>query len=364
MEESAGNAAMEVLAARLSRLNKGIKQLQGLKINTTLSSLPKYAVIGDQSAGKSSIVEALCGTSLPRSVGTTTRCPFLITTHKTSSNVGAWKCEVSIKKRDYNDDEQGQTLDRSESQITHFATLTSEKELGDTLRRAQLAILNPQNDPNSYVSIDLSEEHSTTMLFSRDIICLDIQAPGLPELMFYDLPGCINSYDMSKTTGVDEKNIQKQENQLIEMIKSTVTSYIKDEHCLLLLACSADQDLEMSLTMKYIRNQRAEDRCIGVFTKADLVAPTKLQSVQDILRGHKYELGKGWFVTKQRSQQDIDAGVDRATAREREEELFTTSPWADDLSLRDRYGLPKLQDVIAKSLESHIVSEYVLTSST
>lgn len=352
-----GNAAMEVLAARLFDLNKGIKELQILNVNTTLSSLPKYAVVGDQSAGKSSIVEALCGTSLPRSSGTTTRCPFLITTHKTSSNKDGWKCDVAIKKQDYGDDDQGQASDHSESQITHFATLTSEKELEDTLRRAQLAILNPQDDPRSYVGIDLSEEHPTKMLFSRNIICLDIQAPDLPELMFYDLPGCINVYDMSKTAGVDGMSSQEQENHLIEMIKSTVSSYIKDEHCLLLLACSADQDVEMSLTMKYIRNHGAEDRCIGVFTKADLVTPTKLQSVQEILKGHKYQLGRGWFVTKQRSQQEIDAGVDRVTAEERESDLFAASPWADDYSLRDRYGLPKLQDAIADSLASHIVSE-------
>lgn len=360
MQENAGNVAMDVLAARLHRLNNGIKELQKLNIDTTLSSLPKYAVVGDQSAGKSSIVQALCGTSLPRSSGTTTRCPFLITTHKAPSAQDAWICEVSIKRQDYNNADQEESCDHNESHITQFALLTSENQLEDTLRRAQIAILNPQDDPRRYARIDLTEKWPTTALFSRNIICLDIQAPDLPELMFYDPPGCINVYDMPKTAGVDARQSQDQERQLIEMITSTVSSYIKDEQCLLLLACSADQDVELSLTMKHIRHHGAENRCIGVFTKADLVTSTRLQSVQDILSGRKYELGKGWFVTKQLSQQEIDAGVDYDTARERERDLFATSPWADSLSLRDRYGLPKLQDEIADSLANHIVYECVL----
>lgn len=64
--------AMEYLGADSRRLIQAIKELEGLNINTTLQ-LPKFVVVGDQSAGKSSIVEALCDISLPRSSGTCTR---------------------------------------------------------------------------------------------------------------------------------------------------------------------------------------------------------------------------------------------------------------------------------------------------
>ena len=36
--------------------------------------LPQIAVIGQQSAGKSSVIEAISGITLPRSPGTCTRC--------------------------------------------------------------------------------------------------------------------------------------------------------------------------------------------------------------------------------------------------------------------------------------------------
>lgn len=64
--------AMEYLGADSRRLIQAIKKLEELHINTTLK-LPKFVVVGDQSAGKSSIVEALCDISLPRSQGTCTR---------------------------------------------------------------------------------------------------------------------------------------------------------------------------------------------------------------------------------------------------------------------------------------------------
>jgi hypothetical protein len=63
---------MEYLGAESRRSIQTIKKLEELDINTTLQ-LPKFVVVGDQSAGKSSIVEALCDISLPRSSGTCTR---------------------------------------------------------------------------------------------------------------------------------------------------------------------------------------------------------------------------------------------------------------------------------------------------
>jgi hypothetical protein len=65
--------ALKYLGAHQYRLIQGIKKLEELNISATLKSLPKFVVVGDQSAGKSSIVEALCDISLPRSMGTCTR---------------------------------------------------------------------------------------------------------------------------------------------------------------------------------------------------------------------------------------------------------------------------------------------------
>jgi interferon-induced GTP-binding protein Mx1 len=41
-------------------------------------SLPSIVVVGDQSSGKSSVIEALSGIDLPRGIGCVTRCPIII----------------------------------------------------------------------------------------------------------------------------------------------------------------------------------------------------------------------------------------------------------------------------------------------
>lgn len=97
--------AMEVLGQRSRALIEVIQKLSALKINTTLKSLPKIVLIGDQSAGKSSIIEALCDITLPRSEGTCTRCPFLLTT--TSSTIGnsSWTCKHDLSSGSMSIDE-------------------------------------------------------------------------------------------------------------------------------------------------------------------------------------------------------------------------------------------------------------------
>ena len=169
MDGHDSNQAMDALSGHLHLLNKGIKQLQELNIDTTLSPLPKYAVVGDQSAGKSSIVQALCGIALPRSSGTTTRCPFLITTHSVPSVSGTWRCQVSIKAQDYHDDKAEEPFDINKSQTKHFATITDQKELEKTLQRARLAILNPEDDPKDYINLDLTENPRHIVLQRRHL---------------------------------------------------------------------------------------------------------------------------------------------------------------------------------------------------
>lgn len=166
------------------------------------------------------------------------RCPFLITTSSQAPLNGAtWLCSISIQQEYYfhtdGPDDPGRFRKR-DGQIDpmHFYTVTKKSELEAMLRKAQLAILNPRDDPQKFVGIDLASVSLPRQVpFSPNVISLEIQGPNLPELYFYDLPGSINVIE----DGEDPN--------LVQMIEDLVSTYLRDEKCLILLACGADQDV-------------------------------------------------------------------------------------------------------------------------
>jgi hypothetical protein len=81
--------------------------------------------------------------------------------------------------------------------------------------------------------------------------------------------------------------------------------------------------------------------------------PEKSQYVQSILDGRKFVLGKGWFITKQLSQEQINQGTTHAAARELEAAFFNSPLWAQG----GRCGIPQLQESISRFLTEHIQGE-------
>jgi ABC-type branched-subunit amino acid transport system ATPase component len=53
-----------------------ISRLEGLGLQRQSIPLPKCVVLGEQSSGKSSVIEAISGVRTPRASGTCTRCPL------------------------------------------------------------------------------------------------------------------------------------------------------------------------------------------------------------------------------------------------------------------------------------------------
>lgn len=98
----------------------------------------------------------------------------------------------------------------------------------------------------------------------------------------------------------------------------------------------------------------------GILTKPDrLPQGDPIDLWKCILKGDKYRLGHGYFVTKQPSQAEIRE-VDYARARMDERAFFDTqSPWSTELvEFRDRFGTEALQEVLSKKLAVQILARY------
>ena len=74
--------AVEGLGRGVKKLMETINQLRTLGVEDIVAPLPKVVVVGDQSAGKSSLIEAISEIKVPRSAGTCTRVCILISLDK------------------------------------------------------------------------------------------------------------------------------------------------------------------------------------------------------------------------------------------------------------------------------------------
>jgi len=348
---------MHTLGNKSRDLIKVIQKLGALNIDATLPSLPKFVVVGDQSQGKSSIIEAIGDIKLPRGSGTCTRCPYQITTSESKDGSTLWSCKVSLhRKYSYNpvfkaakDLTKYDRWPEKELEIYDFATITDKSLLEDVLRRAQLAILNPNVDPAQFLPGSGRPSTSKAAVgFSPNVVDLEITGPELPELSFFDLPGAINVAQ------------EASEAHLVPFIEKLIRNYLRDEKTLVLLAISADQDVENSTAFRFVTQCGALDRCMGVLTKPDLLVRSKLAHVRNIINGKIFRLGNGWYITKQLSQEEIESEdiISHSEARNREQGFFSKQPWSMYFAeLGSRFGIANLQDAISNKLTEHILKD-------
>ncbi|RMY77917.1 hypothetical protein D0863_01016 [Hortaea werneckii] len=338
--------AMAAVGGKARSLIQVVQRLESLGINATIPSFPKFVVVGDQSHGKSSIVEAICDIQLPRGQGTVTRCPFQITT---SGSPLPWTCRIFLQpKYRYSptfkagrDKTKYDRWDEFNGEPFHFATIHDKHSLEETLKRAQLALLNPRTDPAHFQSAHISWGKNE-LAFSPNLIHIQIDGPDLPELSFFDLPGAINVHR------------DPNEQHPVAFIQKLLQNYIRDEQALVLLALSSDQDPETSTAFRFIKECAAEGRTMGVLTKPDLITKGRMPKIYDLLYGEDFQLGSGWFVTKQLSSEEVDS-VSYAEARIREQEFFSREPWAGTV-FGERFGIANVQATISRRLELHIIA--------
>lgn len=162
-------------------LNNVVNALRDCGTEKVLS-LPKIAVVGNQSVGKSSLIEAISQIKVPRSSGTCTRCPMEVVLRPGEEN--KWICNVSLRF--------GQNPSDLSSGTISFASTNDKAEVELILRRAQLAILNPSKDPSFFSTLgeDECKNHPKEAKFSKNAVVVEIVG-ALVDVTFIDLPGIV-----------------------------------------------------------------------------------------------------------------------------------------------------------------------------
>ncbi|KAA8909675.1 P-loop containing nucleoside triphosphate hydrolase protein [Sphaerosporella brunnea] len=341
-----------------------VNRLRAAGIEDLGLPLPRIAVVGNQSAGKSSLIEAISGIKVPRYSGTCTRCPLEITLKEASNADQPWSCHVSLrfKKRYDSSKAGGNPWEDQRTEQVHFLDLTDKSQVEPALVRAQTAILNPSKNYSYFASPDYrrddvfgarsaerggatrmgrSNDTELEVKFSPNVVVMEITAPDVPNLSFIDLPGVIQTTESEK------------EQYLIELVEKLVVEYVVEPDCLILLAMTMKVlDDAVNQSAARLARQLGEDRTIGALTKPDTVELGEHDQWVSILRGHSHRLRHGYFVTKQPNQDALNKGVDSVQARRLEAEFFrNTEPWSTELKdLHHRFGTRNLGNYLAAEL--------------
>ena len=272
---------------------------------------PQIVVVGDQSAGKSSVLEAISHIRFPVKQQACTRFPIELVLCR-AAETRIYAC-VGL-------------ADKSKAPTKLDTSTFSQDNLDEIVREADECI-------------DLEDPDQD---FSKNVLRLEIEGPGIHPLTLIDLPGL--PYDTtagSPSTGPDD-------------IGELVRSYMKQENTIIVVVVAAGSQLadNEALLMAKEYDPRRE-RTMGVITKPDLVRAGHAQEPRYIRlaknRDKDHELKLGWHVLRNRADEgDTDLNTRDAV----EERFFNETAWRS-VRPQDR-GAASLRTKLSKALYSHL----------
>jgi len=279
-----------------------INKLHDVFTSTGISlglELPQIAVIGGQSAGKSSVLECFVGKDfLPRGNGIVTRRPLVLQLY-------------------HNPSEEYAEFLHSQKKFVDFEEVRQE------------------------IVEETDRETGSNKGISRKPINLRIYSPHVLNLTLVDLPGLTKV-----AVGDQPEDIEYQ-------IREMLMEYITHENTIILAVSPANQDLANSDALKLARLvDKGGHRTIGVITKLDLM--DEGTDARDIFENKLLPLKKGYIGVVNRSQKDIDNNKDIKAALVAERTYFLNSPYK---SMVNRMGTKYLQQVLNQELRTHIKSK-------
>ncbi|XP_061554739.1 dynamin-1a isoform X7 [Phycodurus eques] len=288
-----GNRDMEDLIPLVNRMQDAFSAI-GQNANL---DLPQIAVVGGQSAGKSSVLENFVGKDfLPRGSGIVTRRPLVLQ---------LMNCPT----------EYAEFLHCKGKKFTDFDEVRQEIE-------AETDRMTGANKGISPVPINLR-----------------VYSPHVLNLTLVDLPG------MTKVpVGDQPADIETQ-------IRDMLLQFVTKDNSLMLAVSPANSDLANSDALKIAKEVDPQGmRTIGVITKLDLM--DEGTDAKDILENKLLPLRRGYVGVVNRSQKDIDGKKDITAALSAERKFFLSHPAYRHLA--DRMGTAYLQKILNQQLTNHI----------
>ncbi|CAI7836092.1 unnamed protein product [Closterium sp. NIES-53] len=263
-----------------------IDKLRLLGLKEEGIELPTIVVVGDQSSGKSSVLENLSGISLPRGKGIVTRVPLILRLQACAEGEDKITIEytpfIGKVSRDIPDE------DMIEQEISEATVAIAGSRKG------------VMNCP----------------------ITLEVRRPDLPDLTLVDLPG------------ITRVPIEDQPKDIYDQVKAMIMHYITPKESVILNVLAAEVDFTTCESI--VMSQEVDedgDRTLAVVTKVDRAPDGLYEKIQ----GDSVRIGLGYVCVRNKT----DADASHEDARRAEEAFFNNHPELCQIEAHSR-GIPAL----------------------
>jgi Dynamin family/Dynamin central region/Dynamin GTPase effector domain len=301
------------IAAGQANLIDVVDQLRNQGLSDVIS-LPQLIACGDQSSGKSSVLESISGIRFPINEGLCTR----------------FATEVKLR--------------RSQEEFAQVRIIPGDATSAEEVQRLK----GFRKDGVKLTDVPALIKDATEAMgltgnktLSNHTLQLEVSGPNQPHLTLVDLPGLIhashNTHDVS-------------------LIRSLVKAKMKEKRSIILIVVSAQNDTSLQVVTEIAREvDPSGARMLGIITKPDTLYPgsPKAADILSYARNEEYKLQFGWHVVRNADfEQRNDPTYD---FKAREAEFFAGEPWT---SLPpSQLGGPALAHRLSKRLFEQICLE-------
>ncbi|PQE32794.1 hypothetical protein CJF32_00001289 [Rutstroemia sp. NJR-2017a WRK4] len=317
------NSLEDLQTEEQRRVLNTVSELRKCGLESVLP-LPQLVVCGDQSAGKSSVLEALTEIPFPRNDNLCTR--FATEISLRNAPVDALTVKI-IPDNSRPAAEQ--------SVIRQFVqTITNFDDLPGIMDMAMNAMgITADND-----------DETTRRAFSRDVLSIAIDGPTRPHLTLVDLPGLI----ASATNEASDADV--------ETVAQITEHYISQSRTICLAVISAKNDVANQQILKRVRKHDPEgQRTLGIITKPDTLdaGSGNEKAFIALAKNENVKFKLGWHVVRNRKYEEMDYSLLQRNSKENS--WFRTSNFK--VLPKDTVGVEKLRTRLAALLFEHVKKE-------
>ena len=289
--------------------------------------LPQLVVCGDQSAGKSSVLEGITGFPFPRQDGVCTRfATEIILQHSQGDTI----CTASILPARSRSNERKSKLQQFERKLAGFDELP-----------AAIAAAGATMGIRGFDGVQLGPA------FVEDVLRIKVSGPTGLNLTIVDLPGLFSVPS------------EEQSDEDMQTVHSLVDAYVASSRTIILAVVQAGNDIaNQSIIRKSRLNDKSGKRTIGVITKPDLINKGTAERIPLLAKNQDpTKLKLGYFILKNPAPEEIEHGMTPERRAKEESQFFESPQWKDHGLDKNRVGIVALRSYLQTLLDQHIEQE-------